>query len=87
MPAAGYMPVCPWGTDMRSHEIIEQQITILRDMIKRLEVLKENIVLISIDEAEELWDDIDVETLKNAQNFGDFYEIVKRISSYYNIGK
>jgi hypothetical protein len=39
-----------------------------------------------LDEAEELWDSIDMDTLKNAHNFGDFIEIVRKVSAYYNIG-
>ena len=71
---------------MLASELIQKQIDVLKEVIARLERLKEDVETMKIDEAEELWDSIDMDTLKNAHNFGDFMEIVRRVSAYYNIG-
>ena len=71
---------------MLASELIQKQIDVLKEVIARLERLKEDIEPMKLDEAEELWDSIDMDTLKNAHNFGDFMEIVRRVSAYYNIG-
>ena len=86
MPADGYMPVCPWDIEMLASQLIQQQIDALKEVITKLERLKEDVEPMKLDEAEELWDSIDMDTLKNAHNFGDFMEIVRRVSAYYNIG-
>ena len=86
MPAVGYTPVCPWDIEMLASELIQKQIDVLKEVIARLERLKEDVEPMKLDEAEELWDSIDMDTLKNAHNFGYFMEIVRRVSSYYNIG-
>ena len=71
---------------MLASELIQKQIDVLKEVIARLERLKEDMEPMKLDEAEELWDSIDMDTLKNAHNFGDFMEIVRRVSAYYNIG-
>ena len=86
MLAAGYTPVCPRDIEMLASELIQKQIDVLKEVIARLERLKEDVEPMKLDEAEELWDSIDMDTLKNAHNFGDFMEIVRRVSAYYNIG-
>ena len=86
MPDDGYTPVCPWDIEMLASELIQKQIDVLKEVIARLERLKEDVEPMKLDEAEELWDSIDMDTLKNAHNFGDFMEIVRRVSAYYNIG-
>ena len=86
MLAVGYTPVCPRDIEMLASELIQKQIDVLKEVIARLERLKEDVEPMKIDEAEELWDSIDMDTLKNAHNFGDFMEIVRRVSAYYNIG-
>ena len=86
MPADGYMPVCPRDIEMLASELIQKQIDALKEVIAKLERLKEDVEPMKLDEAEELWDSIDMDTLKNAHNFGDFMEIVRRVSDYYNIG-
>ena len=85
MLAAGYTPVCPRDIEMLASELIQKQIDVLKEVIARLERLKEDVEPMKLDEAEELWDSIDMDTLKNAHNFGDFMEIVRRVSAYYNI--
>ena len=80
------MPVCPRDIEMLASELIQQQIDALKEVIARLERLKEDVEPMKLDEAEELWDSIDMDTLKNAHNFGDFMEIVKMVSAYYTIG-
>ena len=86
MPADGYMPVCPRDIEMLASELIQKQIDVLKEVIAKLERLKEDVEPMKLDEAEELWDSIDMDTLKNAHNFGDFIEIVRKVSDYYNIG-
>ena len=86
MPADGYMPVCPRDIEMLASELIQKQIDALKEVITKLERLKEDVEPMKLDEAEELWDSIDMDTLKNAHNFGDFIEIVRKVSDYYNIG-
>lgn len=86
MPAAGYTPVCLRDIEMLASELIQKQIDALKEVIARLEQLKEDVEPMKLDDAEELWDSIDMDTLKNAHNFGDFIEIVRRVSAYYNIG-
>ena len=86
MPADGYTPVCPRDIEMLASELIQTQIEALKEVIATLERLKEYVEPMKLDEAEELWDSIDMDTLKNAHNFGDFMEIVRRVSAYYNIG-
>ena len=86
MPADGYMPVCPRDIEMLASELIQKQIDVLKEVIAKLERLKEDVEPMKLDEAEELWDSIDMDTLKNAHNFGDFIEIVRKVSNYYNIG-
>ena len=86
MPAVGYTPVCPRDIEMLASELIQKQIDALKEVIARLERLKEDVEPMKLDEAEELWDSIDMDTLKNAHNFGDFIEIVRKVSDYYNIG-
>ena len=80
------MPVCPRDIEMLASELIQQQIDAPKEVIARLERLKEDVEPMKLDEAEELWDSIDMDTLKNAHNFGDFMEIVKMVSAYYTIG-
>jgi len=80
------MPVCPRDIEMLASELIQKQIDVLKEVITKLERLKEDVEPMKLDEAEELWDSIDVDTLKNAHNFGDFMEIVRRVSAYYSIG-
>ncbi len=80
------MPVCPRDIEMLASQLIQQQIDALKEVITRLERLKEDVEPMKLDEAEELWDSIDMDTLKNAHNFGDFMEIVRRVSAYYTIG-
>jgi hypothetical protein len=80
------MPVCPWDIEMLASQLIQQQIDALKEVITKLERLKEDVEPMKLDEAEELWDSIDMDTLKNAHNFGDFMEIVKMVSAYYTIG-
>jgi uncharacterized protein (UPF0335 family) len=72
---------------MLASEVIQKSIDELKAIIDRLERLKEDIEPMKLDEAEELWDSIDMDTLKNAHNFGDFMQIVKAVSANYNIGK
>ena len=86
MPADGYMPVCPRDIEMLASELIQKQIDALKEVIAKLERLKEDVEPMKLDEAEELWDSIDMDTLKNAHNFGDFIEIVRKVSASYNIG-
>ena len=86
MPADGYMPVCPRDIEMLASELIQKQIDALKEVVAKLERLKEDVEPMKLDEAEELWDSIDMDTLKNAHNFGDFIEIVRKVSAYYNIG-
>ena len=71
---------------MLASELIQKQIDALKEVIAKLERLKEDVEPMKLDEAEELWDSIDMDTLKNAHNFGDFIEIVRKVSDYYNIG-
>ena len=85
MPADGYMPVCPRDIEMLASELIQKQIDALKEVIAKLERLKEDVEPMKLDEAEELWDSIDIDTLKNAHNFVDFIEIVRKVSAYYNI--
>ena len=80
------MPACPQDIEMLASELIQKQIDALKEVIARLERLKEDVEPMKLDEAEELWDSIDMDTLKNAHNFGDFMEIVRRVSAYYTIG-
>jgi len=84
--ADGYMLACLWDIEMLAAEIIQKQIDALKEVITRLERLKEDVEPMKLDEAEELWDSIDMNTLKNAHNFGDFMEIVRQVSAYYSIG-
>jgi len=86
MPDDGYTPVCQRDIEMLASELIQKQIDVLKEVIARLERLKEDVEPMKLDEAEELWDSIDMDTLKNAHNFGDFMEIVRRVSAYYDIG-
>ena len=80
------MPACPQDIEMLASELIQKQIDALKEVIATLERLKEDVEPMKLDEAEELWDSIDMDTLKNAHNFGDFMELVRRVSAYYNIG-
>ena len=80
------MPACPQDIEMLASELIQKQIDALKEVIATLERLKEDVEPMKLDEAEELWDSIDMDTLKNAHNFGDFMEIVRRVSAYYTIG-
>jgi hypothetical protein len=80
------MPVCQRDIEMSASKLIQQQIDELKEVIANLERLKDNVEPMKLDEAEELWDSIDTDTLKNAHNFGDFMEIVRRVSAYYTIG-
>lgn len=80
------MPACPRDIEMSASKLIQQQIDELKEVIANLERLKDNVEPMKLDEAEELWDSIDTDTLKNAHNFGDFMEIVRRVSAYYTIG-
>jgi ribosome-binding ATPase YchF (GTP1/OBG family) len=86
MLADGYTPVCLRDIEMLASELIQKQIDALKEVIAKLERLKEDVEPMKLDEAEELWDSIDIDTLKNAHNFGDFMEIVRRVSAYYSIG-
>lgn len=72
---------------MIAHQILTQQINQLNDIVTRLEMLREDLMPLTLDQAEELWDDIDVEHLKNADNLSDFIHIVKTIQYYFNIGE
>lgn len=72
---------------MIAHQILTQQINQLNDIVTRLEMLREDLMPLTLDQAEELWDDIDVEHLKNADNLNDFIHIVKAIQYYFNIGE
>ena len=80
------MPACPRDIEMSASKLIQKQIDELKEVIANLERLKDNVEPMKLDEAEELWDSIDTDTLKNAHNFGDFMEIVRRVSAYYTIG-
>ena len=71
---------------MLASELIQKQIDALKEVIAKLERLKEDVEPMKLDEVEELWDSIDMDTLKNAHNYGDFVEIVKMVSACYNIG-
>lgn len=83
----GYGPECPLVTKMLTHEILDQQITSLKAIVSMLEALRDDLKPMTLDEVEELWDDIDADHLKNANNFGDFIQIVKALQNYFNIGK
>jgi len=72
---------------MIAHQILTQQINQLNEIVTRLEMLREDLMPLTLDQAEELWDDIDVEHLKNADNLSDFIHIVKAIQYYFNIGE
>ncbi|NDC04286.1 MAG: hypothetical protein EBZ81_15295 [Betaproteobacteria bacterium] len=72
---------------MLTHEILDQQITSLKAIVSMLEALRDDLKPMTLDEVEELWDDIDADHLKNANNFGDFIQIVKALQNYFNIGK
>jgi len=72
---------------MIAHQILTQQINQLKEIVTRLEMLREDLMPLTLDQAEELWDDIDVEHLKNADNLSDFIHIVKAIQYYFNIGE
>ena len=72
---------------MIAHQILTQQINQLKEIVMRLEMLREDLMPLTLDQAEELWDDIDVEHLKNADNLSDFIHIVKAIQFYFNIGE
>jgi len=72
---------------MLTHEILDQQITSLKAIVAKLELLRDDLKPMTLDEVEELWDDIDAEHLKNANNFADFIQIVKALQAYFNIGK
>ena len=83
----GFGPVCPLVTEMLTHEILDQQITSLKAVVYMLESLRDDLKPMTLDEVEELWDDIDADHLKNANNFADFIQIVKALQAYFNIGK
>ena len=83
----GYGPVCPPVTDMLTHEILDQQIDALKAVVSMLESLRNDLKPMTLDEVEELWDDIEADHLKNANNFADFIQIVKALQAYFNIGK
>ena len=85
--ACGYGPECPLVTEMLTHEILDQQIDALKAVVSMLESLRDDLKPMTLDEVEELWDDIDVDHLKNANNFADFIQIVKALQTYFNIGK
>jgi len=72
---------------MIAHQILTQQINQLKEIVTRLEMLREDLMPLTLDQAEELWDDIDVEHLKNADNLSDFIHIVKAIQFYFNSGE
>jgi len=72
---------------MLTHEILDQQITSLKAIVAKLELLRDDLKPMTLDEVEELWDDIDADHLKNANNFADFIQIVKALQAYFNIGK
>ena len=72
---------------MIAHQILTQQINQLNEIVTRLEMLREDLMPLTLDQAEELWDDIGLEHLKNADNLGDFIHIVKAIQYYFNIGE
>jgi len=72
---------------MIAHQILTQQINQLKEIVTRLEMLREDLMPLTLDQAEELWDDIDVEHLKNADNLSDFIHIVKAIQYYFNVGE
>jgi len=72
---------------MLTHEILDQQIAALKAVVSMLESLRDDLKPMNLDEVEELWDDIDADHLKNANNFGDFIQIVKALQNYFNIGK
>ena len=72
---------------MLTHEILDQQITSLKAVVSMLESLRDDLKPMTLDEVEELWDDIDADHLKNANNFADFIQIVKALQAYFNIGK
>jgi len=72
---------------MLTHEILDQQIDALKAVVSMLESLRDDLKPMTLDEVEELWDDIDVDHLKNANNFADFIQIVKALQTYFNIGK
>ena len=72
---------------MLTHEILDQQITSLKAIVAKLELLRDDLKPMTLDEVESLWDDIDADHLKNANNFADFIQIVKALQAYFNIGK
>jgi hypothetical protein len=72
---------------MLTHEILDQQIAHLKAVVAKLEVLRDDLKPMTLDEVEELWDDIDADHLKNAHNLGDFIQIVKALQAYFNIGR
>ena len=72
---------------MLAHEILDQQITSLKAIVAKLELLRDDLKPMTLDEVESLWDDIDADHLKNANNFADFIQIVKALQAYFNIGK
>ena len=72
---------------MPTTDILSQQIESLKAIVAKLEVLRDDLRPMNLDEVEELWDDIDAEHLKNANNFADFIQIVKALQAYFNIGK
>lgn len=72
---------------MLTHEILDQQIDALKAVVSMLESLRNDLKPMTLDEVEELWDDIDADHLKNANNFADFIQIVKALQNYFNIGK
>ena len=72
---------------MLTHEIIDQQIAALKAVVAKLELLRDDLKPMTLDEVEELWDDIDADHLKNANNLGDFIQIVKALQAYFNIGR
>jgi len=72
---------------MLTTDILSQQIESLKAIVAKLEVLRDDLRPMNLDEVEELWDDIDAEHLKNANNFADFIQIVKALQAYFNIGK
>ena len=72
---------------MLTHEILDQQIDALKAVVSMLESLRDDLKPMTLDEVEELWDDIDVDHLKNPNNFADFIQIVKALQTYFNIGK
>ncbi len=72
---------------MLTHEILDQQIAALKAVVAKLELLRDDLKPMTLDEVEELWDGIDADHLKNANNLGDFIQIVKSLQAYFNIGR